>query len=1048
MASLPEIKHQVAKEKKAGSNTATLIIVPPALLSQWVSEVFKVAGDNLTVDVFDHNSLEFERRSNHPVSEFDADVVLTTYQSLEKARKGYSSKAANILLSTHWARVVLDEMQEVRSHTSSISKNCNALMANRRWMLSGTPLFEGFSDFRGELCFLRLDPFAADTEDGFFDFAITRHLDNRNRFGLETLRVLGLLLLRRSKSMVVKETNLPLLGLKPMTVKFQPVPQDVSERAIYCFLEHLMHSVLVGNVGKEKSSRQSDKARAEKRSFLRVLREICASVHLLNGGHGCTSQIPILARWMKTYNRKFIERRQIPASSQDDDDEIFTCDEAIRFISQADDEVNQQSDFVSDLRLGHGGGVASRSRATADKVREKIEDTRYQIGLKQTSIIVCRRKQAKLRWHRAFESVTSGGLPLEEYAKTGIFFQKLWTARRTSPFGHGWRPKPMANGDKYLEMILKRLGCKWATPAAVCVSEVPIAVSREELVVAILKCIENDMKRRNVRDILGKIEVIKNGVEVISSQPQPTSTCWKGLVLLPDSRLVDILVHQTSGTHGIRIKAKASLPLIEEQAARAKERFEIAETMAIIHPTEKSRSKKNEMQREYEIARRLRAFGNYKEGHVLLTRAHTEFRLTDRPRSSILQSMRVSLQTLEQSIEIFEEEIDALRKDMGSLQTRMLSECSEKAKGLTAVEALQALQHGRAEETTCPVCQETLGDNGGLVAATQCGHLSCSECMEDWKKEKQHQTLTCMECRKQINRIVTIDPRKKEDERAVEERKNDALRLVQKAAKQLKENGNGALDPSLWRALYETLELPDDTDTSRDRHFPAIPGELLGHVRVVSRLPIHSGPKTTDALESVALSSKIRALLKDLPRDELSVVFTSSKSFLMHILHVLDFHGIGCRGLFTGQKELESKAALDDWHNETNVEVLVVQAGAAACGLTLTASSNLFLMEPFLKYEEEQQAYARLHRYGQKSQVSCTVYYSPVSIESRLLEWRKQSNGFLTQDEEVEFASLDGSSADERENGDSDSDESESDHENEELEEEENQTRYLLNLQS
>jgi hypothetical protein len=51
------------------------------------------------------------------------------------------------------------------------------------------------------------------------------------------------------------------------------------------------------------------------------------------------------------------------------DEEHFTCDEAIRFISQADDEVKKQNDFVSNLRMGHGGGVALRSRVTADKTK-------------------------------------------------------------------------------------------------------------------------------------------------------------------------------------------------------------------------------------------------------------------------------------------------------------------------------------------------------------------------------------------------------------------------------------------------------------------------------------------------------------------------------------------------------------------------------------------------------------------------------------------------------------------------------------------------------
>jgi SNF2 family DNA or RNA helicase len=52
-----------------------------------------------------------------------------------------------------WVRVVLDEMQESRSTTTKIAKTCEKLNCNRRWMLCGTPLFDGIEDLRGELNF-------------------------------------------------------------------------------------------------------------------------------------------------------------------------------------------------------------------------------------------------------------------------------------------------------------------------------------------------------------------------------------------------------------------------------------------------------------------------------------------------------------------------------------------------------------------------------------------------------------------------------------------------------------------------------------------------------------------------------------------------------------------------------------------------------------------------------------------------------------------------------------------------------------------------------
>ena len=55
-------------------------------------------------------------------------------------------------------------------------------------MMSGTPIFEGIDDLKGELNFLKLEPYAAKLEDGYFDFSIMSHWDARSHHGLDTLR--------------------------------------------------------------------------------------------------------------------------------------------------------------------------------------------------------------------------------------------------------------------------------------------------------------------------------------------------------------------------------------------------------------------------------------------------------------------------------------------------------------------------------------------------------------------------------------------------------------------------------------------------------------------------------------------------------------------------------------------------------------------------------------------------------------------------------------------------------------------------------------------
>lgn len=369
VATLQDLKQQVRHENETH---ATLIVVPPALVSQWLAEIRKITGDALVCDFFDHNSMKFTRKSEKLGP---ADIVITTYNALEKSRT--QKNAAKLLTSTCWGRIVLDEMQEIRSSTSAIAKNCEKLQCNRRWMLSGTPLYEGVEDLRGELCFLRLEPFAGNCDDGFFNFAIQNHWDNCSRHGLDTLRVLSLLLLRRSKSMTICDSGLPILGLKPLTIIYEPVPQDPSERAFYCYLEYLVHATI-----KNDDTHDQTKNKA----LLRLLREMCVSGVMLNGGFGVSSQLATLNRLVIGLNRK--EQASLPCNSR------LSCDEAIRYLSQVLDRARVEEGFETTLNLGGGGGVTRRDRAY-DSALDQYKESRTKLLQACREIEVWRCKRAR-----------------------------------------------------------------------------------------------------------------------------------------------------------------------------------------------------------------------------------------------------------------------------------------------------------------------------------------------------------------------------------------------------------------------------------------------------------------------------------------------------------------------------------------------------------------------------------------------------------------------------------------------------------------------------
>ena len=963
----------------------TLIVVPPALVSQWMQEFEKIAGTALKVACFQATAVELD------VSV--ADVIITTYQALDH---NHHRIAARLLKEQRWGRVVLDEMQEIRSSTTAIAKNCEGLFSERRWMLSGTPIFEGITDLRGELCFLRVEPFSSNLDDGFFNFAIEKNWEAKSKFGLDALQHIRLFLLRRSKSMTIRQTGLPLLGLKPLTVTFEPVPQDPSERALYCFLEYLVHSTLRDeeNGGESKN-----------KLFLRLLRNLCVSVRTLSGGMGCPSELRTLNELMKAHNRRLhlIEREE-----ENESDRPYSCDEAIRFLTHVTEVARVGDDFVTSLQMGGGGGIVRRQRAY-ESVEESLVMAKDRLARAEEKVRISRSKRAKALWHLALEKVTTG------YLRTEIRNNRIsimWKWRYLVIHGNnsaalnllpvfltrGWRPSERFFGTQSSEtsasgpparstdraLSLQRLYERnskflWAHPFSVVLSDIPHAVSRDNLHESISDCLSSSSNKEVELDLYSL------------PNPDTTSSTWKALVHFASEKDVLSFFANAKRSMGIPLVSSEPVPSIERAIAETTSALKAAEAEYRVYQCPENKRKETQARKAFERAQKgLHIFdkSSFVSGHVKTYPAFGNIRdvlpryATSQIDSSTEQIVEAT-QVIAENLAERENELAVVKR----LQARVGDNISDKVQSLSAFEDLQALKNGESDKTSCPLCFGPLGD-GGKVAMTRCGHLFCAGCWEEYADRKVAEGRPkppCMTCRKEVNlrELVTVDPACTADQEAYERRRAKARKLVQKAASMLQDS-NGQLEPDLWEALYLSFELPPNADQSLDGTLTAIPGGVMAHIRHSTNRPDN-------------LSSKIRALLEDLPTDERSVVFASSKISVKHLEKVFDLRQIGYRSLFTGQTEEHSESAIRDWQDVDSVSVLIVQAGAAACGLTLTSASKMFLLEPFLKYEEEQQAYGRLHRYGQLHRVECKVYYTPVSVESRLLEWRKQRRATETE---------------------------------------------------
>jgi SWI/SNF-related matrix-associated actin-dependent regulator of chromatin subfamily A3 len=205
----------------------TLLVVRAALLQTWEHQLrTHVHPGKLTWRLHHEKSRFKDRTQLH-----STDVIITTYHTLMSEWKKHQA-SPQMMYTTTWRRVVLDEAHDIRDHRSMIAKAMCDIEASSRWALTGTPVQNRISDLASLFRFLRVYPYHDTTV--FADQVATLSRDAEQ--GIDKLKdMIRCIMLRRS----IVRVNLP--GRRDIVSKllFSPQELDAYNRVKYRTLEAL-----------------------------------------------------------------------------------------------------------------------------------------------------------------------------------------------------------------------------------------------------------------------------------------------------------------------------------------------------------------------------------------------------------------------------------------------------------------------------------------------------------------------------------------------------------------------------------------------------------------------------------------------------------------------------------------------------------------------------------------------------------------------------------------------------------------------------------------
>ncbi|KAI6041557.1 SNF2 family N-terminal domain-containing protein [Pisolithus marmoratus] len=266
-------------DKADGWAPSTLVVCPVALVSQWASEIKKMA---VGLRVVEHHG---PHRTSDPLKLQQAHVVITSYsivsseyasyapEAKDESKKSKSKKSGktngdggagagsdsgssedftrklkakakagktkDALFGVKWYRIVLDEAHNIKNRNTKTAVACCALQGKYRWCLTGTPMQNSVEELYSLIKFLRIRPLNDwQTFNEQIAKAVKGGYPNRAMKRLQV--VLKAIMLRRTKNQILN--GKPLLQLPGRKLDVVECQFDSTEKEFYTRLENRMSS--------------------------------------------------------------------------------------------------------------------------------------------------------------------------------------------------------------------------------------------------------------------------------------------------------------------------------------------------------------------------------------------------------------------------------------------------------------------------------------------------------------------------------------------------------------------------------------------------------------------------------------------------------------------------------------------------------------------------------------------------------------------------------------------------------------------------------------